>query len=148
MADTPLLELEESWVFGMLWPKRLLLFEDRIETHSIELLRETVETTSYGEIKDVVVSGGGWTANFLIKRGGKPILLRGVEEGAAAHARALIEERLTQATDRFPRTSPDTQEEIPTRGGLVRKPTQLRDAGILSPEEFVAKKRTVEERDR
>ena len=148
MADTPLPELEESWAFGMLWPKRLLLFEDRIETHSIELLRETVETISYGEIKDVVVSGGGWTASFLIKRGGKPILLRGVEKGAAAHARTLIAERLTQATDRLPRTSPTTQKEIPTRGDLVRKLTELRDAGILSPEEFEVKKRTVEERDR
>ena len=144
MADTPLLELEESWVFGMLWPKRLLIFEDLIEVRGSELLRETVETIHYGEIKAVAVGGGGWSASLVIKRPGRPILIRGVEEGAVGHAKSLIEDRMSRPMDNRRRTSskpPDNTE-------LVGKLVELRDAGILSPEEFEAKKRIVEARDR
>ena len=143
MADTPLLKLEESWVFGMLWPKRLLIFEDRIETHSSELLRETVETTRYGEIGEIVVGGGGWSASLLIKRRDKPILLRGVEEDAAARAKSLIEERVSRPVD----TDHQTFSDAPARTDLIRKLAELRDAGVLSPEEFEAKKGALEEGD-
>lgn len=143
MVDSPLLELEESWIFGMLWPKRLKIFEDRIETHGSELLRETVETTQYSEIEDIVVGGEGLSTSLLIKRGGKPILLRGVEEAAAGHAKSLIEDRMARPNDKLHRTSPATS----TNTDLILKLTDLRDAGVLSPEEFETKKKAVEERD-
>ena len=136
MADEPLLELEESWVFGMLWPNRLLIFEDRIETRGSELLQETVETTRYGEVKDVVVGGAGWSTSLLIKRNGNPILLRGVEENAAGYAKTLIEERISRPAEGRP-NGPD----------LIRKLAELRDAGVLSPEEFEAKKKSIDEVD-
>jgi hypothetical protein len=136
LADEPLLELEESWVFGMLWPKRLLIFEDRIETRGSELLQETVETTRYGEVKDVVVGGAGWSTSLLIKRNGNPILLRGVEESAAGYAKTLIEERISHPAEGRP-NGPD----------LIRKLVELRDAGVLSPEEFEAKKKSIDEAD-
>ncbi len=138
MADAPLLELEESWVFGMLWPKRLLIFEDRVETRGTELLRETVETIRYPEIEAVVVGGKAPSTSILIKRNGKPILLRGIEEPRAAHAKTLIEERMSYATDNPPQN--------PDKENLIRKLAELRDAGILSPEEFETKKRAVEEK--
>ena len=141
MADTPLLELEESWVFGMLWPKRLLIFEDRIETHGSELLRETIETIQYGEIEDVIVGGGGWSASLLIKHGNKPLLLRGVDEAAAGHAKSLIGERMARPADSLHQASSDT----PTNTDLIRKLAELRDAGVLTPEEFEAKRKAVEE---
>ncbi len=142
MADTPLLELEESWVFGMLWPKRLLIFEDRIETHSSELLREIVETIRYEEVQNVVVGGRGRQTSLLIKRGDKPILLRGVEEAAAGYAKSLIEEHMTRPVGNSRRTSSKTHARI----DLIRKLAELRDAGVLTPEEFESKKRVVEER--
>ncbi len=143
MADTPLLEIEESWVFGMLWPKRLRIFEDRIETHSTELLREAVETTRYEEIKGVVVGGGSWSTSLLIKRRGRPILLRGIEEDAAGHAKSLIESRMSR-----PSRSRRTSSKPPAREDLIRKLVELRDAGVLSPEEFETKRRALEARDR
>ena len=144
MADTSLFELEESWVFGMLWPKRLQIFEDRIEIRGSELLRETVETTRYEEIKEVVVGGKGWSASLLIKRGGKPILIRGVEEDAAGYAKALIEEHMSHPVDDPRRTSSAT----PTKADLIRKLIELRDAGVLNPEEFESKRKAIETRDR
>lgn len=138
MADASLLELEESWVFGMLWPKRLLIFEDRVETRGTELLRETIETIRYGEIKAVVVGGRATSTSLLIKRNGKPILLRGIEESTAAHAKTLIEERMSYATDSPPQN--------PDKENLIRKLAELRDAGVLSPEEFEAKRKAVEEK--
>ena len=143
MAGTPLVELEESWVFGMLWPKRLLIFEDRIETHGSELLRETIETTRYEEIEAVVAGGGGWSASLLIKRRGKPILLRGVEEHATTYAKSLIEERMTRSAGDSPKAP-----YAPDKANLLYKLTELRNAGVLSQEEFEAKKKAVEERNR
>ena len=40
MVGAPLMEIEESWMFGM-FPTRLLIFEDRFEVRGFELLRET-----------------------------------------------------------------------------------------------------------
>ncbi|MGB3682798.1 MAG: hypothetical protein WA990_09980 [Rubrobacteraceae bacterium] len=136
MAEEPLLVLEESWVFGMLWPKRLLIFEDRIEARSTELLQETIETTYYSEIKDVAAGGGGWSVSLLIKRNGSPMLLRGVEEAAAEHAKTLIKDRI----HRTPKGNLDAAD-------LTRKPGDLRDAGILSDEEYQSKQRAIDEAD-
>lgn len=144
MAGTPLLEIEESWVFGMLWPKRLLIFEDRIEMRGSELLRETVETVPYGKIEGVVVGGLAASTSLLVKRHGKPILLRGVEESAATQAKSLIEDRISRPASYSRRDSSDASDKL----SLIRKLAELRDAGVLSPEEFETKKKAVEERDR
>ena len=78
MSEKPLMELEESRIFG-LWPRRLLIFEDRVETHGTELLQETVAPLGYGQIDRVMISNGVWFANLLVgNRGGRPILMRGL----------------------------------------------------------------------
>ena len=140
MVGGPLMELEESLVFGM-FPTRLLIFEDRLEVRGFELLREKVESKGYDRVDRVVVSGEGWLANLVISEKGKqPILLRGVDKGDAERAGALIEERATRA-NRGP-----TQESPPTtidEEGLIQNLTELREAGILSEEEFETKRRGV-----
>lgn len=130
----------------MLWPKRLLIFEDRIETRGTELLRETVETTRYSDIKGIVIGGRAPSTSLLIKHKGKPILLRGVEESTAAYAKTLIEERMSHAVDSLPQRSLNVREDEHERADLIRKLAELRDAGVLSPEEFETKKRVVEEK--
>jgi len=134
----PLMELEESLVFGM-FPTRLLIFEDRIEVRGFELLREKVEPKGYDRVDRVMVSGEGWLANLVIsEKGGRPILIRGVDRGDAERAGALIEERVARAN------GGPTQESPPTtidREDLIQNLTELRDAGILSEEEFEAKRR-------
>lgn len=59
MGGAPLMDLEEAWIFGM-WPKRLLIFEDRIEARAFELLREKAESREYARVRKVAVSGEGW----------------------------------------------------------------------------------------
>jgi len=134
------MELEESLVFGM-FPTRLLIFEDRIEVRGFELLREKVESRGYDRVDRVVISGEGWLANLVIsEKGRQPILIRDVDKEAAERAGALIEERVTRA-DGGP-----TQESPPTtidEEGLIQNLTELRDAGILSEEEFEAKRKGV-----
>jgi hypothetical protein len=104
MGDVALMELEESIIYG-LWPKRLRIFEDHIETQEFVLLRETTEPKRYGSIGSVMVSGEGLLVNLLIKdQRGKPILLmRGLNRDAARRAKALIEERMARAESRSPR---------------------------------------------
>ena len=133
------MEIEESWMFGM-FPTRLLIFEDRFEVRGFELLRETVESKGYDRVERVVVSGEGWLANLVIsEKGGRPILIRGVSRDEAERAGALIEERAAQAGGPTQATPPTTTEEE----GLIHSLEKLRDAGILSEEEFEAKRKEV-----
>lgn len=138
MSDAPLMELEESLIYG-LWPKRLRIFQDRIETQDFVLLRETSESRKYGWVDHVTVSGRRSFANLLIRsHWGKPILMRGLSKDDAERAKALIEERAARDKERSlrsrkPSANPDAAE-------LVRKLAELRDAGVLSREEFEAKK--------
>lgn len=138
MVGAPLMELEESYVFGM-FPTRLLIFEDRIEVRDFELLRERTESKSYDRVDGVVVSGEGWLSNLVIsEKGRRPILIRGVNRGDAERAGALIEKRVARAKDG------PTQAPSPTsidEESLNRSLTELRDAGILSEEEFETKRR-------
>src|SRR5918998_4497625 len=130
------MELEESLVFGM-FPTRLLIFEDHLEVRGFELLREKVQSKGYDRVERVVVSGEGWLANLVIsEKGGRPILIRGVDRGDADRAVALIEERVTRA-GRDPAQAPQATD----REGLIQNLTELRDAGVLSEEEFEAKSR-------
>lgn len=138
MVGAPLMELEESYLFGM-FPTRLLIFEDRIEVRDFELLRERTESKGYDRVDRVVVSEEGWLASLVIsEKGGQPILIRGVNKDAAERAGALIEERVARANDGPMQTSsPMTIDEE----SLNRSLTELRDAGILSEEEFETKRR-------
>ncbi len=136
----PLMELEEPWVFGM-WPRRLLIYEDRIEVRDFELLREKTLSTGFGRVDGVVVSGAGWFANLLVTvRGSEPVLMRGLSKNAAERARALIEDHTTRSNGRPSRPSPPAN---PDAEHLVRALVELRDAGLLSEEEFEAKRAEV-----
>jgi len=138
MSEKPLMELEESRMFG-LWPRRLLIFEDRVETHGTELLQETVVPLGYGQIDRVTISNGVWFANLLVgNRRGKPILMRGLNGDIAERAKELIEERVAQAGTSPPR--PQKSSAARDTAALVHKLAELRDAGVLTQEEFEAKK--------
>jgi len=138
VVGAPLMELEESYVFGM-FPTRLLIFEDRIEWRDFELLRERTESKGYDRVDRVVVSGEGWFANLVIaEKGRRPILIRGVNRGDAERAGALIEERVARANDNPMQASSPTTIEVES---LNRSLRELRDAGILSEEEFETKRR-------
>ena len=138
MAGTPLMELEESWMYGM-FPTRLLIFEDRIEVRDFELLRERTESRGYDRVERVVVSGEGRLANLVITEKDKePVLIRGLDRDAAGRAGALIEERVASARTASPSPPATAEEER-----LIQSLTDLRNAGVLSEEEFEAKRRGV-----
>ena len=136
MAGAPLMELEESWVFGM-YPTRLLIFEDRIEVRGFKLLREKIESKGYERVDRVTVYGEGWLANLVISENdGRPILIRGVNRDAAERAGVLIEDRAARARGAPAQASPSATVD---EEGLIQNLKELRDAGVLNEEEFEAK---------
>jgi hypothetical protein len=140
VVGAPLMELEESWVFGM-FPTRLLIFDDRIEVRGFELMREKIQSKGYDRVDGVVVSGEGWLANLVISEKGKrPILIRGVNKDAAECAGALIESCAARARGTPVQASPPATVD---EEGLIQNLTELRDAGILNEEEFETKRRGV-----
>jgi hypothetical protein len=138
VGGAPLIDLEEAWIFGM-WPKRLLIFEDRIETRDFELLREKVESREYARIRKVAVSDAGWLATLVVPiQGSSPILIRGLSKDDAERTRALTEERMGWAN-----SSPSQTPSPPKEGRLIQGVTELRHAGILREEEFEIKRKEV-----
>ena len=137
LSTAPLMELEEAPYFGI-WPRRLLIFEDRLEVRDFELMREHIESKRYGWVDRVVVSGKGWFSSLLLAgRESDPVLIRGVSRNTARRAKALIEEHMSRAngqTVRSPQVGPD-----PRR--LMQALTELRDSGVLSEEEFETKRK-------
>jgi hypothetical protein len=134
MSEPPLMEIEESLIYG-LWPKRLRIFEDRIETQDFVLLRETSESREYGWIEHVTVSSTGMFANLLIwGHCDRPILMRGLQKHAAERAKTLIEERVARVGE--DPTLSRRSSAGPDAARLIRKLGELRDAGILTQEEF------------
>ena len=143
MAGAPLMEIEESWMFGM-FPTRLLIFDDHIEVRGFELMREKTQSKSYDRVDRVTVSGEGWLANLVIsEKGGRPILIRGVSRDAAERAGALIESRAALARGTPVQASPPATVD---EEGLIQNLKELRDAGVLNEEEFEAKLRGVTRR--
>ena len=137
LSTAPLMELEEAPYFGI-WPRRLLIFEDRLEVRDFELMREHIESKRYGWVDRVVVSGKGWFSSLLLAgRESDPVLIRGVRKDAAERAKALIEERMPRANDQTVR-SPQAGSD-PRR--LMQALTELRDSGVLSEEEFETKRK-------
>lgn len=138
MSGAPLMELEESWMFGM-FPARLLIFDDRMEVRDFELMRERTEPKGYDRVDGVAVSGEGWLANIVISlKGERPILMRGLGRDDAERAAALIEERAARAGDRPEPASATADEEH-----LTRNLAELRNAGVLSEEEYETKREEI-----
>lgn len=136
MSNKPLMELEESFIYG-LWPRKLLIFEDHIELRTFELLQEKAEWREYGQIGGVEIPGKRRFTNLLIRDNqGRSILIRGVERVEAECARTLIEEQTARVRERSPQPGSPTPE-------LIRKLAELRDAGLLSQEEFETKRNSL-----
>lgn len=129
-----------------MWPKRLLVFEDRIEVRDFELLREKSLSIEYGRVDGAVVSGSDWFSSLLVTvRGDDPVLMKGLNGDAAERARALIEARTARPDGHPPQPPPPSSTD---KGSLVRALVELRDAGVLSQEEFEAKRAEVAAREK
>lgn len=119
----------------------MAIFEDRIEVRDFELLREKIGSKGYGWVDRAVVSGNGWFSSLLLSgRGGELILIRGVSKNDADRAKALIETRMPRANGETPPASPAA---VPDTERLMQALMELRDAGVLSEEEFETKRKEV-----
>lgn len=96
MAERPLLEVEESLVFG-LWPRKLLVFGDRIEVVDGGPVHAASETRAYSRIERVRALKGAWFVNLLIESPDGPLLLRGLKTREAVRVREILEERIQRS---------------------------------------------------
>ena len=143
MAERPLFSTKGSRVMNNDWsPKRLLVFEDRVEMKDPGLLKTQTQVMRYEQIAQVGVRSGFFYADLVIEsRGGGSIVLKRLSRSAAKLAGRLINERLGRSF--FPATpteAPNERRDVPE---LLRELAQLREAGILTEEEFEAQKRKI-----
>lgn len=123
-------------------PTRILVYPDEVEVRTLKPPRRTVQRVRYDQIAQVSVVRKIVFADLVIEtRGGDNLTLAGMTKANAEEARALIQGRLD-----MPRTSDvasPTPLDVP---GQIRKLSELRDEGLISPEEFEAKKRELLDR--
>lgn len=129
--------------------KRLFVFEDRIELHEPGVFKSTSQTMRYDQIAQVATKAGWFSADLVIEsRGGGTIYVKKVGKADADRVREFINERLgrpvvSQVIERpeaVPVGSPGGAPDIPDQ---IRKLAELKDAGILTEEEFEAKKQAL-----
>ncbi len=123
--------------------KKLRVFQDRVELHEPGVFKSTSQTMRYDQIAQVATKAGWFSADLVIEsRGGGTIYLRKAGKADADRVREFINERLGRpvVSQVVERTQP-----VPVTGGpdipdQIRKLAELKDAGILTEEEFNAKK--------
>ena len=132
--------------------KKLLVFEDRVDLHEPGVFKSTSQTMRYDQIAQVATKAGWFSADLVIEsRGGGTIYVRKVGKADADRVREFINERLgrpvvsqvIERTEPVPVASASGNPDIPDQ---IRKLAELRDAGILTEEEFEAKKQSLLER--
>lgn len=66
VLETPLMRVTESLLFG-LWPRQMLIFDDRIEVMRDGPLQPASESRAYFQIERVSAFKGAWFVNLLIE---------------------------------------------------------------------------------
>lgn len=139
-ANTPLMEVAGSRLAtSEVLPNKIFIFEDRIEEHDTGFLKKSMQTIRHEQVAQVSISRGVVFSQLTIEStGGHAIVARGLTRGEAEDAKRLLDDCIRKA--RRPAAAPAQQTREPDVLDQIRKLGELRDAGLLTPEEFESKK--------
>jgi hypothetical protein len=140
-GEQPLTELKGSHMKTKEFrPNRVLVFNNRVEERDPGLLKERTQTIHFTQVAQVSVKRGVvWSEVKVESTGGHEIVAKGLSKDEADAAKKLLDQLIHESRTQpvvvaaAPPAAPDIPEQI-------RKLGELRDAGILSNEEFEAKK--------
>lgn len=129
---------------GEVLPNKILIFEDRIEEHDTGFLEKSMQTIRHEQVAQVSISRGIVFSELTIEStGGNSIVARGLSRGEAEEGKRLLDDCISRvrraATPAPEKPEPDIMDQI-------RKLGELRDAGLITPQEFDAKKSELLER--
>lgn len=141
----PIMEVRQSDLTTSatdLRPKRLLVFEDRVEMRDPGLFKTQTQEMRFDQIAQVSVKKRWVFADLVIEsRGGGVIHIANLSRGDAARVRELIGGRL-----RGPVVTEEAREPAPDIPEQIKKLAELKEQDILTIEEFEAKKRELLDR--
>lgn len=137
-TGTPLMEVVGSRLAtGEVLPNKVLIFEDRIEEHDTGFLKKSMQTIRHEQVAQVSINRDIVFSQLTIEStGGHSIVARGLTRGEAEEAKRLLDDCIRKAR----RPAPGQQTREPDVLDQIRKLGELRDAGLLTPEEFASKK--------
>jgi hypothetical protein len=139
-GDLPLAELKGSHAkTAEFRPNRVLIFDDRVEEHDRDFLKKRMQTIHFVHVAQISVKRGMvWSEVAIESTGGHSIVARGLAKTEADEAKKLLDRLLRESRGRGVATySAPVQNDIPEQ---IRKLGELKDAGLISTEEFEAKK--------
>ena len=139
--EQPLTELKGSHMkTAEFRPNRVLLFSNRVEEHDPGFLKKRMQTIHFVQVAQVSVKRGVvWSEVKIESTGGHEIVAKGLSKDEADSAKKLLDQLIAESRTQTvtlnapPPTAPDIPDQIKKLG-------ELRDAGILSSDEFEAKK--------
>jgi Short C-terminal domain/DNA helicase IV / RNA helicase N terminal len=143
--DAPVMEIKGTRVgTSEFRPNRVLVFRDRIEEIDPGFLKTRTKAIRYEQLAQISVQSGVlWTHLTFESTGGHSIVANGLKKPKAEEIRALVE-RLSAEARQQSRTviaAPLAEQAKPDMADQLRKIAALRDDGILTDEEFDAKKK-------
>jgi hypothetical protein len=117
-------------------PVGLRIYQHEIEITQPGLIKRTTQRIRYEQIAQVVVRGGLLLSTLLIETtGGHTIAVPAMEKAAAEEACAVIQERIRTTFAEGSTLAPPA--DIPAQ---IRALADLKEAGIISEDEFESKK--------
>jgi Short C-terminal domain len=142
----PLYEFKASRFKGgrMFTPNVIRVWPDRIEEYEHHaVLKKGTETISFHQLAQVKLGKGlRWADVTVESTGGHVIALKGLPKADGAQVKGLIDNAVNQtrsadAVGSSPTSAATTQSSVADE---LLKLAQLRDSGVLSPEEFEEQK--------
>lgn len=139
MGKEILMKLSGSKLLTNSWKQDLVITSEGVEGEVLRNLKRIKMSLPYDRIAQVNLVRSIITADLeIVNKGGSDNLtIKGLKKSQAEEAKKLIESKIQEAMRR---------QQSPTRGGAsiadeIKKFAELRDSGILTEEEFQAKKR-------
>lgn len=138
-GEQPLMQLKGSMVKTKEWrPNKVLIFNDRVEELDPGFLKKRMQTIRFDQVAQVGIKRGVvWSEVTIESTGGHTIVAHGLKKGEADEAKGLLDRLISGARSRSAEGPPPPAVDIPEQ---LRKLAELRDAGVLTAEEFEAKK--------
>lgn len=149
-VSAPLYEFQASRFRGgrMFSPNVIRVWSDRIEEYEHHaVLKKNTESINFHQVAQVKVRKGLRYSDVSVEStGGHSIVMKGVPKGDGDRVKGIIDEAVHSArTGSLPTAAPPPQAapapaaQVSVADELI-KLAQLRDAGVLSPEEFEEQK--------
>jgi len=137
MEDKPLMIVRGSQLLSNTWKQEIQILENEVYGETLRVGKREKMHLSYENIAQVNITRGILTADIeIVNKGGSGnLMIKAVKKKDADKAKELIDQKRKSILNKQNSTSNSADE--------IKKLSELRDQGVITEEEFNAKKKEI-----